>query len=163
MSAAVQSSSRITTGRPYLNHIMGFSNVWQPENAAAGTSYAKYVSGVQGVSIGYIFRKGHAAELGLEISGLSNTFVGYRYYYRDPRISIWPFAGGGAGLELAGLSLKDGPPESDNYFGSRMMVYGTLGVVIPLVDVGLKAEIRFNFYGGDRLVLTQGLGATIFF
>ena len=42
------------------------------------------------------------------------------------------------------------------------MGFTSLGVLIPIVEVGIKAEMRATFYGLDRMVLSQGLGLIIF-
>jgi hypothetical protein len=42
------------------------------------------------------------------------------------------------------------------------MGFATLGFLVPLVDIGIKAEARLNFYGTDRLVLSSGVGVVFF-
>lgn len=156
LSSVIHTTNKFAFERMYINHIMGFNAIFQRK------IFAKYVSGVQGLSVGYVTSKGHAFEAGLELSALSNVFTGYRYFYRPEKFSLWPFAGAGIGTEFNAINFAEGPPESLLYNGPKQMGFVTLGFLVPLVDVGLKAEFRFNFYGMDRLVLTQGIGAIIF-
>lgn len=156
MSTIVTTTGKMSFSRMYLNHLMGFNAIYQR------SAFTKYTSGMQGLSLGYVSEKGHALELGLELSAVSNIFAGYRYIYRPEKLSLWPFFGFGAGQELSSLKLSDGPDETRNYRGRNQMGFGTIGFLVPLVEVGLKAEVRFIFYGADRLVLSQGIGAIIF-
>ena len=157
LSEMVRTNAQLNVSSFYINHLMGFSNVWQ-----RGKNYAKYMSGMQGLALGYVTKSGHAFELGAEFSSVGNLYGGYRFFLRPPGISLWPFAGVGGGLEMKALNLGDGPDERRKYAGQTSMFFFTGGLLIPLVDVGLKAELRLNMYGKDRWVLTQGIGAIIF-
>jgi hypothetical protein len=42
------------------------------------------------------------------------------------------------------------------------MAFLNVGFLVPLVEVGLKVEFRFVFYGLARLSLTQGVGVIFF-
>jgi hypothetical protein len=157
LSTIIRDTAKHKSAGFYLNHLMGFSNVWQ----RAG-DYNKYFSGVQGVSLGYVTSTGHGFEAGAEFSSVSNLFFGYRYFLRVKNYTVWPFVGAGTGIEMQGLSLSDGPPESRRYSGVRQMGFLTLGLLIPIVDVAAKAELRFAFYGVDRIVFSQGIGIILF-
>lgn len=157
LSHVISTTSRIAFDRFYVNHLMGFNAVYQR------ITFAKYTTGVQGLSVGYVTQAGHGLEAGMEVSSLNNIFAGYRFFYRPEKFSLWPFAGLGAGYEIGAIKFAEGPPEAINYNGAKYFGFTTLGVLVPLVDVALKAEFRFNFYGKDRLCLTQGIGAILFF
>jgi len=92
---------------------------------------------------------------------VSNLFVDYRYFYSVDSLSVWPFVGFGVGKEI-GIHLADPPIEAQVYQGMTTMGFATIGALVPLVDVGIKAEARFNFYGLDRLMLTTGIGVIFF-
>lgn len=156
LSSVIESTNKFAFDRLYLNHLMGFSAVFQK------THFAKFVTGVQGLSVGYITENGHAFEGGLELSAVSNVFGGYRYVMRPEKFSLWPFMGAGLGMEVASIKFADGPPEAESYDGMKSMLFTTLGVLVPLVDVGIKAEVRFGFYGFDRLVMSTGVGVIVF-
>lgn len=156
LSSMAKHTSRFEFERPYINHLMGFSAVFQR------TLFTKYVTGVQGLSVGYITEGGHGFEAGFEFASVSNIFAGYRHIFRPETFSLWPFLGAGLGTEVSGLRFADGPPQAPAYNGMRQMGFGTLGFLVPLVDVGIKAEARFNFYGTDRLVLSTGVGVIWF-
>jgi hypothetical protein len=157
LSSVIDATSKFSFSRVYLNHLLGFNAVYQL------TRFAKYTSGMQGLSLGYVSEGGHGWEAGMEISTVSNIFAGYRHFFRLESFSLWPFAGLGAGHEVPLMAFADVPTEARDYAGKKSFGFVGLGVLIPLVDVGLKAEIRGNFYGFDRLVLTQGIGAILFF
>lgn len=156
LSAMAKNTSRFDFERPYINHLMGFSAVFQR------TLFTKYVTGVQGLSVGYITEGGHGFEGGFEFASVSNIFAGYRHIFRPETFSLWPFLGAGLGTEVTGMRFADGPPQAPQYDGMRQMAFGTLGFLVPLVDIGIKAEARFNFYGTDRLVLSTGIGVIVF-
>lgn len=156
LSSMAKNTSRFDFDRFYINHLMGFSAVFQK------TLFTKYVTGVQGISGGYITDGGHGFEAGFEFASISNIFVGYRRIFRPDTFSLWPFLGTGIGTEVVGLRFADGPTQAPAYSGMRQMAFGTLGFLVPLVDIGIKAEARFNFYGLDRLVLATGIGVIFF-
>jgi hypothetical protein len=156
LSSMAKNTSRFDFERPYINHLMGFSAVFQR------TLFTKYVTGVQALSFGYITEGGHGFEGGFEFASVSNVFAGYRHIFRPETFSLWPFLGAGLGTEVTGLRFADGPPQAPQYNGMRQMAFGTLGFLVPLVDIGIKAEARFNFYGTDRLVLSTGVGVIFF-
>ena len=157
LSTVIRDTARFNVASFYINHLLGFSSVYQRVNG-----YAKYDTGMQELSVGYVTSGGHGVELGLEISAVSNVFLGYRYFLRPENFSLWPFFGGGVGLQTPSLNFAEGPPVAQAYAGQDKMGFLTFGLMIPLVDVGLKAEARANFYGMDRLVLSTGIGAVIF-
>lgn len=156
LSSMAQHTSRFEFKRPYINHLMGFSAVFQK------TTFSKFVTGVQGLSVGYITQGGHGFEAGFELASISNIFAGYRHIFTPSSFSLWPFLGAGVGTEIRSAQFSDGPQESEKYTGTRKMGFATLGFLIPLVDIGIKAEARFNFYGLDRLVLSSGVGVIFF-
>ena len=163
LSTIVNTTGRFDLGRMYINHLMGFSAIYQQKNGPV--SFTKYTSGMQGLSIGWVSKKGHSFELGLEVSAVSNVFGGYRYIWRPEKFSIWPYAGVGIGTEVSSIRLSQGPTAAENYSklgGQKQMGFTSLGVLIPIVEVGIKAEMRATFYGLDRMVLSQGLGLIIF-
>lgn len=157
LSHVITATNQIAFDRVYINHILGFNAVYQR------ITFAKYTSGIQGLSLGYVTKGGHGVEAGMEVSALNNIFAGYRYFFRPEKFALWPFAGAGAGYEVGLIKFAEGPPEAVAYNGTKAFGFATLGVLVPLVDVALKAEFRFNFYGKDRLCLTQGIGAILFF
>lgn len=156
LSSVIESTSKFAFDRMYVNHLMGFSAVFQK------THFAKFVTGVQGLSLGYITENGHGFEGGIELSAVSNLFAGYRYVMRPEKFSLWPFFGAGVGTQVSSIKFADGPPEAESYDGTTQMVFTTLGLLVPLVDVGIKAEARFGFYGFDRLVMSTGVGVVVF-
>lgn len=158
LSTVIDHTSKFSFGRYYLNHAMGFSAVWQRADAP----FVKYSSGIQSLAGGYVSEGGHGWELGLELSSVSAIFAGYRYFIRPESFSIWPAIGFGVGHELEQLKISNGPPETDLYAGPRYMGYVIVSLLVPLVDVGLKAELRANFYLLSRVVFTQSVGAVIF-
>ena len=163
LSTIVNTTGRFDLGRMYINHLMGFSAIYQQKSGPV--NFTKYTSGMQGLSIGWVSKKGHSFELGLEVSAVSNVFGGYRYIWRPETFSIWPYAGLGIGTEVSSIRLSQGPTEAENYSklgGQKQMGFTSLGVLIPIVEVGIKAELRATFYGLDRMVLSQGLGFIIF-
>ena len=156
LSSLAKHTSRFDFERPYINHLMGFSAVFQR------TLFTKFVTGIQAISAGYITEGGHGFEAGFEFAAISNIFAGYRHIFRPETFSLWPFLGGGAGTEITSLRFADGPPQNAQYTGLRQMAFATIGFLVPLVDIGIKAEARFNFYGTDRLVLASGVGVIFF-
>lgn len=163
LSTIVNTTGKFEFSRLYINHLMGFSAVYQQQNGPI--RFTKYTSGMQGLSLGYVNRRGHAFELGLEVSAVSNLYGGYKYIWRPEKVSAWPFLGLGIGTEISSVRLSQGPIEAENYSkfgGMKQMTFGTLGVMIPIVEVGIKAEMRATFYALDRMVLSQGLGLIIF-
>jgi hypothetical protein len=163
LSTIVNTTGKFEFSRLYINHLMGFSAIYQQQNGPI--RFTKYTSGMQGLSLGYVNRRGHAFELGLEVSAVSNLYGGYKYIWRPEKISAWPFLGLGIGTEISSVRLSQGPIEAENYSkfgGMKQMAFGTLGVMIPIVEVGIKAEMRATFYALDRMVLSQGLGLIIF-
>ena len=157
LSSVITATNKIAFDRIYLNHLLGFHAIYQKSN------FAKYVSGVQGLSVGYVSKQGHAIEAGMEFSSINNIFAGYRYFFRPENFLIWPFAGGGVGYDVGIFKFGEGPLAAQTYAGAKQMLFGSVGVLVPLVDVALKAEVRACAYGGDRYVLTQGIGAILFF
>lgn len=163
LSTIVNTTGKFSFNKFYINHLMGFNSVFQQENGPI--KFTKYTSGMQGLAVGYITKKGHSFELGLEASAVSNIYGGYRYIWRTDRFTIWPFAGLGIGTEMSSIKLSSGPSAAENYGrlgGMKQMGFTTLGLMIPIVEVGIKAEVRALFYGLDRLILSQGLGLIIF-
>lgn len=158
LSTTIKHTSHFSFERVYLNHLLGFSSVWQKTSPVV-----KYTTALQGISAGYVTKNGHGVELGFEFSAVSNILLNYKYTIEtDAVYGLWPYVGAGVGYEIVALRLANGPPEAGRYTGNMGMGHGVLGLLIPLVDVGFKAEIRVNFYAMDRLVFTQGVGAIIF-
>lgn len=157
LSTVIRTTSRFNFSRFYVNHLLGYNSVWQ--RAGGGQ---RYYSGMQGISLGYVSSGGHALELGLELSSLSTMYAGYRYFIRPAHLSVWPFAGFGAGTAVTSLNLMSPPAYVEKYTGMNSMGLINFGFLVPLVEVGLKVEVRVNFYGLDRIVLTEGIGAIFF-
>lgn len=160
LSTIIHDTTKFNLDSWYVNHLLGFNAVYQPANRG-GKSFAKYVTGAIGLAVGYLSKGGHAAELGFELSGVSNLIIDYRYFVASEKLSVWPFVGLGVGKEI-GINLASVPIEAQVYQGMSIMGFGTIGALVPLVDVGIKAEARFNFYGLDRLMLTTGIGVIVF-
>jgi hypothetical protein len=163
LSTIVNTTGKFEFNRLYINHLMGFSAIYQQKTGPI--NFTKYTSGMQGLSLGYISARGHSFDLGVEFSAVSNIYGGYRYVWRPSKISIWPYLGLGVGTEISSLKLSEGPSQAmvyDQLGGMQHMGFATVGVLIPIVEVGIKIEMRGNFYALDRLVLTQGLGLIIF-
>ncbi len=157
LSQVIRETSGFNLGRFYLNHLMGFSNVYQ-----TAENYVKFSTGFQGLSAGYVSSGGHALEVGTELSVVTNVFAGYRFFVRPKNFSVWPVAGFGVGKQIQQIKFIDGPIEAQDYNGSTSLFFGSLAILIPLVDIGLKAEIRFNFHGSDRITFLYGVGAMVF-
>lgn len=156
LSSMTQQSSRFDFERPYINHLMGFSAILQR------TKFSKFVTGIQALSVGYITEGGHGFEAGFELASVSNFFAGYRHIFRPERFSLWPFLGAGVGTEIPSVKFANPPDPVETYNGTQRMAFATLGVLVPLVDIGIKAEARFSFYGTDRLLLATGVGVIFF-
>jgi hypothetical protein len=158
LNSLVTETNRFGVGRFYVAHMMGFNQVWQRRK----DFYSKYASGLQGISAGYISKWGHGLELGGELSSVTNVFLSYKYFLRPSKFSLWGVFGGGIGTEVTAINFAEGPPEEALYTGSRQMVFVSLGVLVPMIDVGFKGEVRINFYGGDRFIFTSGIGVILF-
>jgi hypothetical protein len=85
--------------------------------------------------------------------------VGGRFFFNNLSVLIWPFLGAGYAKQVEFLNVSEGTPE---YLGQKTAFFANVGLMIPLVDLGIKAEFRANFYGSDRLMLTTGVGAVLF-
>ncbi len=157
LNSLVRETNRFAVGHFYLTHMMGFNQIWQKGNQ----EYAKFSSGLQGASLGYVTSWGHGLEIGGELSAVSNVFVSYKYFLRPKNFSLWGVFGGGVGTQI-GAQFAEGPPESRNYNGQKQMAFVTIGILVPTIDIGFKVETRLNFYGGDRTVFTSGLGLILF-
>ncbi len=158
LASAIKSSSRFSFSRFYINHLMGYNAVLH-----RGTQlFTKYESALLGLSVGYITDGGIALEGGIELSAISDAFVGMRYVMRPQNISLWPFIGAGLGTEISAINFSDRPLEAKSYTGPTQMGFLTAGLLIPIVDVGIKAEARGIFYGVSRLSLVTGVGVVIF-
>jgi hypothetical protein len=158
LNSLVKDTTRFSTDRFYLSHMMGYNQIYQ----RGTTEFAKFSSGLQGVALGYISKGGHGVELGFEISAVSNLFIGYKYFLRPKNLSIWTVFGAGVGTNIKGMNTGDGPPEALLYTGPASMGFGSLGFLVPTIDVGFKGELRLNFYGFDRVVFTTGVGIILF-
>jgi hypothetical protein len=161
LSTIIRDSAKVQLGSFYLNQLLGFNAIYQP-SGRGGKSFAKYASGVLGVSLGYSTQGGHSVEGGIDLSGVSNLVFGYRYFFQSEHSSFWPFLGAGLAMEMAALRLSDIPVEAKVYQGSSTAEFFTLGALIPLVDLAIRAEAKFVFYGLDRLMLTTGVGVVFF-
>jgi hypothetical protein len=161
LSTIIRDTAKVTLGNWYFDNTLGFNAVYQPANQG-GESFAKYVTGVLGFAFGYVSQKGHAGELGFQFSGVSNLSLGYKYFMKPAKWSAWPFLGGGLTQAIVGIKLAEIPIEAQVYQGTNTGLYIDTGLVVPLVDIALKAQARFNFYGLDRLMLTTGVGVIFF-
>lgn len=161
LSTIIRDTAKVSLGTFYASHLMGFSAVYQPANRG-GKSFAKYVSGVIGFAGGYSTESGHTFELGLDLSATSIMFVDYKKYIGGKDYTFWPYLGLGAGTEASFFRLSDLPVEAQVYQGSTTMFFFSVGTLVPLVDIALKAEARFIFFGLDRLMLTTGAGIVFF-
>lgn len=161
LSTIIRDTARVTLGSKYFTQLLGFNAIYQP--AGKNASFAKYTSGVLGFSFGYSTKSGHAIELGLDLSSATQILVGYKYFFQSETSTFWPFLGGGISLGISGLTLSTPPVEAQVYTGSTTGEYLSLGAIIPLVDIALRAEAKFVFDGFQRLILDTGVGATFFF
>jgi hypothetical protein len=161
LSTIIRDTARVKMGSMYFNQILGFNAIYQPANRG-GKSFAKYASGVLGFSLGYSTKGGHALEAGLDLSSTSQLLIGYKYYFQSETTTFWPFLGGGLSIQVP-LNLSDPPVEAVAYQGKTTGEYISVGAIIPLVDIALRAEAKFVFDGLDRLILDTGVGATFFF
>jgi len=161
LSTIIRDTAKVQLGSFYVNHLMGFSAVYQPANQG-GKSFAKYVSGVIGFAGGYSTEGGHTFELGFDLSSNSNIYLSYRKFLSSENATFWPYVGMGLGMEMAAIRLTDIPVEAKAYQGKDQFAMVVLGTLIPLVDIAIKAEARFVLYGLDRLMLTTGAGVVFF-
>ncbi len=161
LSTIIRDTSKVALGNYYFSPMLGFDAIYQPANRG-GDSFAKYVTGIFGLGFGYAGKTGNTYELDWDISGVSNLSLSYRKLFRSDTVTFWPFLGGGVGTQFSVINLSGVPVEARVYEGSTKMVFALLGAVIPLVDVAIKVETRFCFYGLDRLMLTTGIGAVFF-
>jgi hypothetical protein len=159
LSSAIEQTSRFGTSRYFVNQTLGYDAIFQPANRGP---FAKYDSGDITLSAGYISEGGHSVELGVALSAVSNIFIDYRYIVRPGTYKFWPFLGMGLGENVGDLDITTPTPAAAAYYGGSTMFFGTLGLLIPLVDVGLKAEAKFEFYGMSRLVLSTSVGVNFF-
>lgn len=157
LSTVIRATTKFAMDRFYVNHLMGFSSIMQ---ASPG---AKYSAGLQGLAAGWVSSGGHGFEVGAEFSAVSNVYAGYRYFWRLDNFSLWPIFGFGGGYEIEALQISQPPPEAGGKIRTipKPLVYGVVGLLIPLVDVGLRAELRLSVQG-SRIILTQGLGVVLF-
>ncbi|MFM8316368.1 MAG: hypothetical protein ACKOA8_18980 [Deltaproteobacteria bacterium] len=163
LSTVVNTIGKPEFNRFYINHLMGFSAIYQQKKGPI--KFEKYTSGMQGLAFGFVTKGGHSLEVGLEFSAVSNVYGGYRYIWRPEHFSMWPFLGVGFGTQMKSLQLSKGPTNAENYDklgGMQQMGFGSFGVLIPVVEVGIKAEVRTLFYGLNRLVLSSGLGLIVY-
>ena len=161
LSTIIRDTVKVSLGTWYVNHLMGFNAIYQPANRG-GKSFAKYVSGVIGFAGGYVTEGGHAIELGVDLSANSLMFFNYKKLMGGEGKMFWPYFGLGAGMEMGFFRLTDLPPEAKVYQGSTTMGFFTIGTLVPLVDLALKVEARFIFFGLDRLMLSTGAGVVFF-
>lgn len=157
LSTVINATSRFSLNRFYVNHLLGFGAVLQI--AAPGI---KYSVPSHTIAAGWVSEKGHGLELGTELSHITTLYGGYRYFYKPEGFSLWPLFGFGAGGQISQVRFSSGPPQSLAYNGPKAFGYVNLALLIPLVDVGMRAEIKVSFYGLSRVVFTQGIGAIIF-
>ncbi|MBI1860451.1 MAG: hypothetical protein HYR96_06000 [Deltaproteobacteria bacterium] len=156
LNTAIKNSSRFHLGKPYVNHLVGFDAIINLKPVQ------KTVTAMQSLGGGYVFPFGLGVESGLEFSSLSDWYLGTRWYFDQVSAFVWPFAGAGLAVQLDFLSVSDPTQAVAAYSGSPVGFFANFGLMIPLVDIGLKAEIRANMYGGDRIIITTGLGAVLF-
>jgi hypothetical protein len=157
LSTVIRATNKFATDRFYLNHIMGFSSIMQ------SLPPAKFSAGLQGLAGGWVSSGGHGFEVGVEVSAISNIYGGYRYFYKIDNFSLWPVFGIGAGYQVDALQLTR--PPGFTHTGPvppKLLTYAVIGLLIPMVDVGLRAEIRVALQGFSRIMLTQGLGIVVF-
>lgn len=159
LSTVIRYTSQFNLGRFYINHLLGYDAIFQ-----RGSGTGRWISAVQGIAFGYLSKSGHGVDLSLNLGHLSYASLTYRYVIRtDNFYNIWPYFGAGVGNEIRAFRISDPPAFVPLYSGSSVLGYGTLGVLIPLVDLGFRAEVRIASYGAlDRLVLSQTIGAFIF-
>ena len=155
LNTAIKNSSRFHLGRPYINHLVGFNAILQMPRA-------KMMTAMQALSAGYVLPFGLGIEGGLDFSSISHAYVGTRFLFDQLSTFVWPFAGLGLSRQIDFLSVSDGARELREYAGSTSAYFVNFGLMIPLVDIGLKAEGRLSIYGSDRLMITTGLGAVLF-
>ncbi len=156
LSTVIRATTKFAMNRFYLNHLMGFSSVMQ------ANPIAKYSTGLQGLAAGWVSSGGHAFETGVEVSAVSNVYVGYRYFHQLENFSLWPILGFGVGKEMPALRISEPPGGGSPLLASKPLIYMVVGLLIPLVDVGLRAEVRFSVQGAQRVIMTQGLGLVVF-
>lgn len=157
LSTIIRDTARVQLGSFYLDQSLGFNAIYQPADRG-GKSFAKFASGVLGLSAGYVTESGHSAEAGIDLSGVTNLVFGYRYLFTSQVSTFWPFIGVGLAMEFSKLRLSDIPVEAQVYQGSTTAEFLSLGAIIPLVDLAVRAEAKFVFYGLDRLMLNTTLG-----
>lgn len=158
LNSLVRDTNRFAVGRFFLTHMMGYNQIYQ----RGTTEYTKFSTGVQGIGLGYVSEWGHGAELGAELSAVSNIFLGYKYFLRPKDMSVWAVLGVGVGQEIKSMNFGDGPPEAALYTGSQQMFFTSIGFLVPTIDIGFKGEARLNFYGGDRVIFSTGVGLILF-
>lgn len=154
LSTVIKATTRFSGNRFYVNHFMGFSSVVQ--------AHARYAFGLQGLAAGYVSNGGHGIELGLEFSALSNVYAGYRYFWKPANFSLWPLFGFGVGYQVPSLNLSQPVDFDPGVVVSKAQGYGLFALLLPLVDVGLRAEVRITVQGFKRIIITQGIGVILF-
>lgn len=159
LSSTIKETSNFDFGRLYVDNLIGYDAIFQPANRGP---FAKYSSGDLSFGLGYLSEGGNATELAVSLSAVSTISVSYRHIFRPKTYGFWPFVGIGLGMEVKPLGFTDVPIAAQAYTGSSEMIFPTVGVMIPLIDVGLKLEARFVFYGLSRLILTTGAGVVFF-
>jgi hypothetical protein len=159
LSSAIQETSKFGLSKSYLAPLIGYDAIFQPANRGP---FTKFASGSITIAYGYITQGSNDYEIGVDLSAVSNLFLDYKYIFRPRNYSFWPFLGGGLGFAIDALNLTASPPAAVAYTGGGTDFFMTLGVLVPLVDVGLRAEAKFQFYGLSRLVLSTGIGVNFF-
>ena len=165
LASVVKDTSRFSLGRFFVSHVMGFNMVKhlpRPETAI-DVQWIEYSAGIQGISAGYLMKNKIGADIGLQFSTPTNLYLSLKYYFASDRGSLWPYFGIGGGIQIPSLNLADGPFEAQIYRGTPYLFFLNGGFFIPLVDVGIRAEVQVGSYGIDRLVVSSIIGLTLFF
>lgn len=161
LSAVIADSTQLQLGRLFVNFLTTTSYVHQ-EGDGINVKWIEFVSGGMTISGGYATEGGHTVELGASLSAISHIFLAYRYFLGGGKWSVWPYVGAGAGFAMGMLNISDGPFEVQVYQGPKNLFSGTVGMLLPMPDVGLRLQVNIDFWGSNRAVFTPGLGVVVF-
>jgi len=156
LSTVIRTTSKLAVSRWYISHTLGFNSVWMRTDGNL-----RYYSPSMGLSLGYVTAGMHGFEGGIDMSVPGDLYLGYRYYMPIEKVTVWPFLGGGAGMEIKTLALHD-PPYIRPYTGPAQFFFANAGIMVPLVEVALKLDIKITAYATARLMLSSGVGAIFF-
>ncbi len=161
LSKAIADSEPVSVNRFFIN-LMTTSSYVHQQGDGINVKWVEFVTGGMAVSGGYALSGGHMLEFGANLSAISNVFGGYRYFLGTDMWTVWPYAGVGYGIAMPGLNISDGPDEVKFYRGKESLITGVIGILLPMPDVAVRVEVRSDFWGSNRIVVTPSFGLVLY-